>query len=181
MSTAQWAWMAVAVVLVFWMVGGYNRVVALRTRIGEAVAQLDDGMRQRSEAAAPLVATLRTPLAGEQGALDTLAAATQAAATALVALRQKPASREAAAAYQRAEGAWAAAASRVRALVELHPALASDEAVAPSLKAQVQGDERIAFARRLFNEAAAAYDEAVRQFPTSLLAWLFGLKAAGRL
>ncbi len=181
MTTGQWVWLAVAAIAVFWMVGGYNRVVALRSQIGAAATQLEGGMQRRVSAIDPLLSTLRTPLAGEQGALDALLAALLAAQAAAAALRGKPASSEGATTFARADGAWAAALSRVRSLVEQQPALAGDASVAPHLHALADAEARVAFARQLFNEAAGAYDAAVQQFPTSLLAWLFGLERSGRL
>ena len=47
--------------------------------------------------------------------------------------------------------------------------------------AWTEGEERLRFARQLYNDAAAAYDEAIALFPTSLLRPLFGFRAAGRL
>jgi LemA protein len=41
--------------------------------------------------------------------------------------------------------------------------------------------QRLAFARQLFNNAVGVYNEAADQFPTRVLARLFGFGAAGRL
>ncbi|MFO1288768.1 MAG: hypothetical protein U1F49_21040 [Rubrivivax sp.] len=43
-----------------------------------------------------------------------------------------------------------------------------------------EGEERLRL-RQLYGDAAAAYDEAIALFPTSLLRPLFGFRAAGRL
>ncbi|MCC7100378.1 MAG: LemA family protein, partial [Rubrivivax sp.] len=50
MSTGQWIVLAAAAVIVFWMVGGYNRLVAMRSTIGEACRQLDELLLRRTEA-----------------------------------------------------------------------------------------------------------------------------------
>ena len=42
-------------------------------------------------------------------------------------------------------------------------------------------NQRLRFARQLFNEAAVPYDEAITTFPTSLLVRAFRFEAAGRL
>ena len=42
-------------------------------------------------------------------------------------------------------------------------------------------EPRLGFARQLFNDAAQAYNDAARQFPTRLLTHLFGFGTAGRL
>ena len=52
----------------------------------------------------------------------------------------------------------------------------------PELRVQlVTIDTTLAFARGQFNEAVAVYNHAIRQFPTRLLAGLFGFRAGGLL
>ena len=53
--------------------------------------------------------------------------------------------------------------------------------MAPLVKALREAEPRLGFARQLFNEAVQAYNDAVRLFPTRLLARLFGFGTAGRL
>jgi LemA protein len=49
----------------------------------------------------------------------------------------------------------------------------------PDLNAQLAtSDTALAFARAQFNAAVAAYNESVRQFPTVLVARLFGFRSA---
>ena len=55
MTAGQWASLAVAAILVFWMVGAYNRLVALRSAIGSAFQQVDELLRRRQAAVEPLV------------------------------------------------------------------------------------------------------------------------------
>lgn len=167
--------------LVFWLVGGYNRLVAMRNALGAAVAQIDEGLARRAAAVEPLCAALREPLVDEAGALEALRAAHGALQVASAALRARPAAEPAAQAWLRSEAAWGAAQSRVRALVEHRPDVASRADVAPHLQALADADARIGFARQLFNDAAAAYDEALKLFPTSVLAWAFGFEGAGRV
>lgn len=168
-------------ILVFWMVGGYNRLVSLRNALGAAVAQIDEGLTRRAVAVEPLCGALREPLADEAGALEALRAAHGALQAASSALRARPSEPAVAQAWLRSEAAWSAALSRVRALVEQHPAVASRADVAPQLQVLADADARIGFARQLFNDAAMAYDDALALFPTSVLAWIYGFGAAGRL
>lgn len=181
MSAAQWWLLGAAAVLIFWMVGGYNRMMALRNAIGAAVAQLDEGLARRAAAAEPLIAALRQPLADEQGALDALLTALLGVQAAAARLRAKPAALEAAAAFTHAEAQWQSAFSRVKSLVEQQLPLMQDMAIAQPLQSLRDADMRVAFARQLFNDGAVTHDEALAQFPTSLLARIFSLRAAGRL
>ena len=181
MSTAQIVTLGLAAVLVFWMLGAYNRVMALRNAIGAAWQQIDDTLQKRGAAVAPLAAALREPLEREQSALDALRAAQIQVQAAADAVRQRPVQADRISTLVIAEAAMRAATSRVLALLDQHPALLEDEAIAGPVRALREAEPRLGFARQLFNDAAQTYDEAVQQFPTRLLARLYGFGEAGRL
>lgn len=181
MSGEQIAALAVAALLVFWMLGAYNRLVAMRNDIGQAWSKVDETLRRRAATVAALVAALREPLAAEQGALDALLTAQGASTQAAEALAARTVSEPRAAAWRLAEGALTAAASRVLALVEQQADLRLHEPLAGLVRGWHEQQPRLAFARQLFNETAGAYNEALTVFPTQLLVRLFGFGRAGRL
>ena len=165
----------------FWVLGAYNRLVALRNAIGQAWAKVEEAQRQRGAAVAPLVAALREPLAAEHGALDALLAANGASTQATSAHGRARRGRRRGRQWVAAESALTAAASRIFALLEQHAELRAQEPVAGIVRAWHEREPRLAFARQLFNEAARTYDAALVQFPTRLLVRLFGFGPAGRL
>ena len=183
MDNTQLAALAAAAIIVFWMVGAYNRLIALRNGIGAAFAQLDEGLVRRAAACAALVAALRETLTAESGALETLVAASAQLQTAAEVLKVRPASAAASKTVAAAEAEFASAGSRVRALAEQQLPLLNDASsgVVAHLAAWRDAELRIRFARQLFNDAVQAYNSAARQFPTRLLARLYGLTAAGPL
>ena len=63
---------AVAAVLVFWMVGAYNRLVALRSAIGAAWGQVDEQLQRRRAILQLLLEALRPQLLEEAPALEAL-------------------------------------------------------------------------------------------------------------
>lgn len=181
MSTGHWVSLAVAAVLAFWAVGAYNRLVALRNAIGQAFGQVDELVQRRADAALALAAATREQMASEQAALDAWLAAHAAARHASGALRERPVMATLAAALTHAEVALAGAGARVMALLEQLPGALSDPGTASSLAALRESDARLVFARQRFNESAQEYNDAVRLFPTRLLARLYGFGTAGRL
>jgi len=183
MSITQWAVLAAAAVLVFWMVGAYNRLVALRSRIGSAWADVEAARRHRGDAVEPLLAALQGPLAAEQGTLDTFAALHRQSADAAAAVSSVPVSMLTTAAWVRAEAALASAAARLVALAGQQSAVLADEGkgVAPYLAVWHEGQTRLGFARRVFDTAAADYNAALTQPPTRWLRRLFGFGAAGSI
>ncbi|MDP1899197.1 MAG: LemA family protein [Rubrivivax sp.] len=181
MTGRQWAALALGAVAVFWMVGAYNRLVALRNVIFQAWAKVDEALGQRTAAIEPLLAALHEPLATEQGALDTLQAAQADAVRAATTLRTRPVHERHASAWVASEAALAAAASRVFALLEQHAELALQAPVAGATAGWREATARLVFARQLFNDAADHYNGAIAVFPTRALTRLFGFGRAGRI
>jgi LemA protein len=181
MSTQQLLLLAAAALLVFWVLGAYNRLVALRNDIGAAWVQVDAPLQRRSKAITALVAALRPRLSDERGALDALSAAQTQVQGAADALRQGPALARRARALASAESILAAALARLLALLEQRPDMSLEAELAPHLDALHDAAPRLAFARQLFNDAVRAYNEAARQFPTRVLARVFGFGQAGVL
>lgn len=181
MDLQPWLWLAGAAVLAFWLLGAHNRLVTLRNAIGGAWAQFDAPLQRRSGAIEPLVAALRALLPEERGTLEAVATAQSQVRAAADALRQRPALGRRAVALAQAEAALSAALARLQALVENHPQLHAHADVSPHVAVLGEAAPRLAFARQLFNDAAQAYNAAVAQFPTSVVARLFGFGAAGAL
>jgi LemA protein len=180
-STQQLLLIAAAALLVFWALGAHNRLVALRNAIIAAWAQVDEPLKRRAAALAALVAGLREHLPEESGALDAALAAQAQLQSAAAALGARPALAPRAAALATAESALAAALSRLLALLEQRRELAAADDLAPHLSALRDAGQRLVFARQLFNDAVSSYNDAAQQFPTRLLARLFGFGAAGTL
>jgi LemA protein len=180
-STEQIVLVAVAALLVFWTLGAHNRLVELRNCIIAAWAQVDEPLQRRTTAVTPLVGGLRAHFPDEQGALDAVLAALAQVQAAADALRARPALALRAAALATAESALSSALSRLLALVEHRAGLGADAALAPHVAALREATQRLAFARQLFNDAVDTYNAAAHQFPTRVLARLFGFGPAGML
>jgi LemA protein len=173
--------LALVAVLVFWTVGAYNRLVSLRSAIGGAWAKVDEALRQRAQAADPLLAALREPMAAEHGALDATLAALADVKRAATAMGARPVVAENAAAWLTAEAGLSASASRLFALLDHSDELRRQEDVTAHMRSWREADTRLAFARQLFNEAADVYNSAIALFPTRLLVSMFRFDKAGRV
>lgn len=177
MSTS-WFWWIAAAVLVFWTVGAYNRLVRLRAEANAAFASLEAEMsRHLSLVNMCLPSDESNPPSqfdggsafwgGLQGAAGQFAASLGAAKA-----RPLEPDRIAAlgAAQEVLEMAWERA-ERDDAHDLAGPRLPDNVSVE---RAQIVRQTQVAIGK--FNEAVARYNEAIRQFPAILLAWLFGFK-----
>jgi len=172
MTTTQGTATAIGAVVVFWMVGAYNRLVRLRSDLVARFGAVDERYRQRHALLEGQLDLLATALTAAAPRLEALRAACRQADAAREHARNRPGSASAVTSLRVAETILADARSRLPV-----PAVTGTEL--PDLNARLAtGETALAFARDEFNAAVAAYNDAVRQFPTVLVARLFGFRAA---
>lgn len=167
---------AVLAVLVFWIVGAYNRLVRLRAELVRQFAPLHARFDIRQGLLHEQLELLDPVLASAAGPrLQALRDACQRAEAACAVAKGRPAAPGAIAGLRAAEDVLAEARGRLPAqgaagldLAELHNQL---RAV----------DVTLTFARDQFNASVEAYNQAAAQFPTLLVAGLFRLHPAATL
>jgi LemA protein len=163
MSTTGWIVLAVIVVIVIWAVTVYNGLVAMRQRVGQAFADIDVQLKQRHDLIPNLVETVKGYAAHERGTLE---AVIQARNTAMAA--QGPAQQAA------AENMLSGALRQLFALSEAYPNLKANTNF-QELQAELTDIEnKLAAARRFFNNAVQEYNTGIQRFPAVLFAGAFG-------
>src|ERR1700681_3649791 len=76
--------------ILMWIIGGYNRLVALRNRYKNAFAQIDVQLKRRYDLILNLVETAKGYIKHERGTLEAVLAARTAASAANVRAAQAP-------------------------------------------------------------------------------------------
>ena len=173
--------MAVAAILLFWGIGAYNRLMRLRNAIGEAYAQLDQHLSARAEVCRQLLDKLRPLLPSEQATFDALDLAQTEAQAAAQAARARPHAGDPVAALAVASAVHAAALTRLMSLLEHQGELRAEAGVDALVDELKLIERQRAFARQVFNQAVLQYNEAQAQFPTRILASLYGFAEARSL
>ena len=181
MSTVQIVSWVVVGVLLFWGVGAYNRLVRLRNIIGNSFAQIDVQLKRRYDLIPNLVDVARKYCAHERETLEAVTAARNQAKSAADAARARPAAAGAVTSLAMAEQVLGGAMSKLMALVEAYPELKADQNLRELAEELTSTENKIAFARQLFNDATLDYNTAAQQFPTNLMAALFGFREAAML
>ncbi|WP_348753679.1 LemA family protein [uncultured Aquincola sp.] len=181
MTSRELTLLAVGAILIFWMVGAYNRIVALRNRVVQAWAQVDEPLRRRKDLLAALMPVLAEAWPAEQGAVEAVNAAQLQLTLATDAMRAKPVLAAAAERLVQADRHLAAALVRVRALADQDAELKARDDVRDRLAELREVELRLAFGRQLFNDAVQACNEAAHQWPTRLLVKLYGFEDTGPL
>lgn len=163
----KWIVLGILALIAIGLVVIYNRLVALRQTRKNAFSDIDVQLKQRFDLIPNLMETVKGYASHEQSVFQNVT--------------------DARARVGSARGAGAAGAERIQAEGMLGNALMNLFAVAenyPQLKAdqnfrQLQAElsdieNKIAAARRFFNNATAEYNTAIQQFPANLIAGTFG-------
>lgn len=175
-SAVKWtiAILCVLAVVVLWGVGVYNDLVSGQEDVEAAWAQVENQYQRRADLVPNLVATVKGYAKHEQETLDQVVEA-RAKATSIT-VDPTNATPEQLAAFQSAQGELTQALGRLLAVAENYPDLKANQNFL-DLQQQLEGTEnRIAIARQLFNDSARAYNKQIRQFPSSIIARLFGFE-----
>ena len=160
-----WIVLGIIVALVLWIIVIYNGLVAMRQRVNQSFADVDVLLRQRHDLIPNLVETVKGYAAHERGTLDAVVKARNAAVAA-----SGPDAKIA------AENMLTGALRGLFALAEAYPNLKANENFM-QLQAQLADIEnKLAAARRFFNNAVQEYNTGIQQFPAALFAGSLGFQ-----
>ncbi|AZI14330.1 LemA family protein [Avibacterium paragallinarum] len=165
---------AVAVVVAFTLMGSYNGLVQAEEKIDAVWANVESQYQRRADLIPNLVNTVKGQANFEKETLTDVIEARAKAGQ----IKIDPANmtQEQLAQFQQEQNSVGSALSRLLVTVEKYPELKAHDGFM-NLQAQLEGTEnRINVARDKFNEAAREYNQKIRQFPTKLVAMIFGFK-----
>ena len=151
----------VLLVLVAGLVGAavwlYNGLIALRNQVGSAWAQIDVQLKRRHDLVPNLVESVRGYMQHERDLFDRIAAARTVGA---------------------AEGALSQAVGGLIAVMERYPELKANQNVLALQEELVTTENRVGFARQLYNDLVARYNTRQQVFPANLVASALGFTRA---
>ena len=153
----------VVAIVLFIVVGGYNRLVALDQRADQSFADIDVQLKQRQDLIPNLVETVKGYATHERGTLD---AVTQARAAAAGAHNINE--------RVQAENMLTGALGRLFAVAEAYPDLKANTNFQQLQTELSDIENKLAAARRFFNNAVSEFNAARRQFPVVLFAGVVG-------
>src|SRR5918992_271134 len=159
MSTTTWIVLGAIALLVIWIIILYNGLVAMRQRVNQAFADVDVQLKQRHDLVPNLVETVRGYASHERGTLEAVVQARNAAMTA-----QGPAQMAA------AENQLTGALRQLFALSEAYPDLKANQNFQQLQMELSDLENKIAAARRFFNNAVQEYNTGIQQFPAVVIA-----------
>ena len=158
------ALLVVLALVVFWLIGAYNKLISLKNQVANAWKQIDVQLKRRHDLIPNLVNTVKGAMQFERDTLEAVVAARNQA----IKVQQSPGAHvgETAAVEAQLTGAL----SRLLAVVEAYPDLKATGNVAQLQEELTSTENKIAFARQLYNDTATQYNTKQQQFPTNMVA-----------
>ncbi|MBI5221014.1 MAG: LemA family protein [Candidatus Liptonbacteria bacterium] len=152
-----------AVAVVLWLVGLFNRLVTLRNRAKEALSDIDVQSKRRYDLIPNLVETVKGYAAHEKNLLENVTAA-RAAVMGPQGMKEKMA----------AENALSQTLKSLFAVAENYPQLKANENFLKLQDELSDTENKMMAARRFYNATVRDLNTKIEQFPTNLVASSFG-------
>jgi LemA protein len=161
-----WLFLAVIVIALVWAIAAYNKLIALKGATINAWKQIDVQLKRRHDLIPNLVEAVKGAMELERETLEAViqarnqAVQVQAGAAPTGGVQQLAA----------AEAALSSALGRLNVVVERYPDLKATGNVAQLQEELTSTENRVSFARQLYNDTATTYNVKQQQFPWNMIA-----------
>ena len=174
MSVSTLVAAVVVVVLVFYVITVFNRLVTLRNQFKNAFAQIEVQLKRRYDLIPNLVETAKGYMTHERSTLDAVVAARNEAVSQLHSAAAEPGAAQHMANLGSSEAAVGAALARFKMTVEAYPDLKASTNMQQLSEELLSTENKVAFARQAFNDGVMQYNSFKQAFPAVMLAGAFG-------
>ena len=155
--------LVVVVLLVLWLIGAYNRLVALRNNRENAFANIDVQLKQRYDLVPQLVETVKGYSKHEKEVLEKVTEA-RAAAMGATSINDKI----------QADSLLSNALAGLKVSLEAYPDLKANQNFLQLQSELADIENKLAAVRRFFNSTTKELNTSIQSFPTNLIAGMFG-------
>ena len=163
-----WIVVAVAALLLLYLIVRFNKLIRLRTRTQEAWSEIDVELKRRHDLIPNLVATVQGYAAHERGVFEEV---TQARAGAVAASAAgNPA------AMAGAEDQLTGAVRRLFAVAENYPQLKAVDVFLNLQEQLTTTEDKVEFSRRFYNGNVRDFNTALQTFPTNIYGRMLGFQ-----
>ena len=164
--------LVLVVIAIGWMVAAYNGLISLKNQTLNAFKQIDVQLKRRHDLIPNLVNAVRGAMDFEKSTLEAVIQARNQA------VKINAGGPENIKQISQAENQLSGALSRLLVTIERYPDLKATGNVAQLQEELTSTENRIAFARQMYNDTSTLYNTKQQQFPTSLVAGLAKAQAA---
>jgi LemA protein len=160
-----WIVLAVFGLILVWLILIYNGLVSLRNDVQGSWNQIDVQLKRRHDLIPNLVSTVKGAMEFEQDTLEKVISA-----------RAKAVSAGTPASKAEAENTLTQALGKLFAVMENYPALKSNQNVMQLQEELTSTENRISFARQLYNDLVANYRTRLQVFPNNIISSMLSFR-----
>ena len=164
----------IALVIVFMVIGIYNRLVTLKNRFENGFSQIEVQLQRRYDLIPSLVETVKGYMKHERETLEAVIQARNQAVSGLQAAAGDPGNAVAISQLAGAEGMLGGALGKLFALSESYPDLKANQNMASLQEELTSTENKVSFSRQAFNDSETAYNTYKQTFPPVFVAGMFG-------
>ena len=168
----------VALMLIFFLVGMYNKLVAYRNRYKNAFSQIDVQLKRRYDLIPNLVEVAKGYMSHEKDTLEAVINARNMAYNASQKAAGSPGDPSAMRGLNSAEGQLNGALGRLMAISEAYPDLKANTNMLALQEELTSTENKVSFARQSFNDSVMTYNTARETFPNVIVANFTGFLPA---
>jgi len=173
--------LAIVIALAVYVVGIYNNLVNRRNRVKNGFAQIDVQLTRRYDLIPNLIESVKGYMSHERQTLEAVISARNAASSSLDAAKLDPSNADAIKKLGASEGLLGNALGRLFALSEAYPDLKANQNMIQFQEELSSTENKVAFSRQAFNDSVLSYNNAVENFPNSVIAGMFSFQSASFL
>lgn len=170
----------VAVILMAWVVAGYNGLIRARNGYKNAFSQIDVQLQRRFDLIPNLVETAKAYMGHERQTLEAVTQARGAAMAGLSAAQAQPGDPAAMQQLAQTQGALASALGRFTAVAEAYPDLKANQNMLQVSEELTSTENKVAFSRQAYNDSVLTFNNRRETFPTSVLAGMLHFAPAAQ-
>lgn len=164
----------ICVLLAFYVVSIFNKLVALKNQFKNGFAQIEVQLKRRYDLIPNLVETAKAYMSHEKETLENVIAARNQASQGLSNAARAPGDAAAMQQLIGAEATLGSAMGKLNIVMEAYPDLKANQNMMQVSEELTSTENKVSFARQAYNDQVLAYNTYKQSFPQTLFASMFG-------